>query len=398
MTSISPSIEETVRQVVNEQLNLAIHGPKIGFDDSLRDLGMTSLTCLGLMLNIEDVFGIELPEALLKESTFSSISSIVAAVEGVRNPGSESPTGAGPRATAPVRALLGREVPLDLMMEDRTPVPYAPAVLRERLLELETATREHRLEQRMWESRMFTGDRRVDLFVTAGDSGDASSPVQTLVVLDGSEFVDIMRLPVILDQLVLAGRIPMTAAVFVSPVDWPARRGELLDDTFVDVLADELVPELRAWLGGRWQMGRTTAVGASLGAITAIRAALRRPDCFDGAIALSGPLTDYRLAAPVATTAVARFFLSASREEADIVLDDGFGLLDANARTAKELAAQGHDVRCEYGDGGHTYAAWEAMLPQAVSWMLGAEARYDEGDPGGPSPACSTTSGASSTS
>jgi enterochelin esterase-like enzyme/acyl carrier protein len=398
MTSVRPSVEEIVRQVVNEQLNLAIHGPEIGFDDSLRDLGMTSLTCLGLMLNIEDVFGIELPEALLKESTFSSISSIVAAVDDVRHPGSESLTGAGPRATAPVRALLGGEVQLGHTMEDRTPPPYAPAILRERLLELDAATREHRLEKRMWGSRMFTGDRRVDLFVTAGDSGEASSPVRTLVVLDGSEFVDIMRLPVILDQLVLAGRIPMTAAVFVSPVDRPARRAELLDDTFVDVLADELVPYLRAWLGDRWQMGRTTAVGASLGAITAIRAALRRPDCFDGAIALSGPLTDYRLAAPVATAAVARFFLSASREEADILLDDGFGLLDANARTAKELADQGYDVRCEYGDGGHTYAAWEAMLPQAVSWMLGAERRYDEDDPGGPSPTCSTTRGASSTS
>lgn len=302
------------------------------------------------------------------------------------------------RATAAVRALLGREVPLRLMMENRTPASYAAAILREGLLDLGAAAREHRLEQRMWQSRMFTGDRRVDLFVSAGHPGEPSSPVRTLVVLDGSEFVDIMRLPAILDQLVLAGRIPMTAAVFVSPVEWPARNQELLDDAFVDVLADELVPDLRAWLGDRWQMGRTTAVGASLGAITAIRAALRRPDCFDGAIALSGPLTDHRLAADVATSALARFFLSASREEAAIVLDDDIGLLDANTRTAKELAGQGHDVRCEYGDGGHTYAAWEAMLPHAVSWMLGAERRYRKDDRGGPSPTCSTTNDASSTS
>ena len=299
-----------------------------------------------------------------------------------------------PRATAAVRALLGREVPLRLMMENRTPASYAAAIVRERLLDLGAATREHRLEQRMCRSRIVAGDRRVDVFVSAGQPGEPSSPVRTLVVLDGSEFVDVMRLPAILDRLVLAGAIPMTAAVFVSPVDWPTRRGELLDDAFVGVLADELVPELRAWLGKRWEMGRTTAVGASLGAVTAIRAALRRPDCFDGAIALSGPLSDHRLAASVATDAVARFFLSASREEADILLDDDISLVDANARTAKELADQGHEVRCEYGEGGHTYAAWEAMLPQAVSWMLGAEPlearrlRRTE-------PECSTTSGAS---
>jgi amino acid adenylation domain-containing protein len=277
-----------------------------------------------------------------------------------------------PRATAAVRALLGREVPLRLMMENRTPASYAAAILRERLLDLGAATREQRLQQRTWQSRIFTGDRRVDLFV---GPGEPSSPVHALVVLDGSEFVDVMRLPAVLDRLVLAGRIPMTAAVFVSPVDWPARNGELLDDRFVNVLADELVPELRAWLGDRRQMGRTTAVGASLGAVTAIRAALRRPDCFDGAIALSGPLTDHRLAPAAGTAARARFFLSASREEADIVLDDDISLLDANARTAKELAGQGHEVRSEYGDGGHTYAAWEAMLPHAVAWMLGADRR-----------------------
>jgi amino acid adenylation domain-containing protein len=279
------------------------------------------------------------------------------------------------RATAAVRALLGREVQLRVMMENRTPASYAAAILRDRLPYLSAATREHRLRQRMWRSGMFTGDRRVDLFVSAAQPGEPSSHVRTLVVLDGSEFVDIMRLPAILDQLVLAGRIPMTAAVFVSPVDWPARNRELLDDRLVDVLADELVPNLRAWLGDRWQMGRTTAVGASLGAITAIRAALRRPDCFDGAIALSGPVTDHRLAGPVARRERARFFLSASHEEANIVLDDGVSLLDANTRTAKALASQGHDVRCEYGDGGHTYAAWEAMLPQAASWMLSADRR-----------------------
>lgn len=94
MNTFSPSIEGTVRQVIEEQLNFAIHGSQLGPDDSLWDMGMTSLTCLGLMLNIEDAFGIELPEALLKESTFFSINSIVAAVGGIWIPSSsESLTG-----------------------------------------------------------------------------------------------------------------------------------------------------------------------------------------------------------------------------------------------------------------------------------------------------------------
>lgn len=278
-----------------------------------------------------------------------------------------------PRATAAIRRLLGREAPLRLMMTHRTPAAYAAAILEESAPALGDAYREHRIEQQVWHSRMFPGERRLNLFVSAGKPGP---DMRTLVVLDGSEFVDIMRLPAILDRLVLDGRIPATAVLFVSPTEWAARHRELLDETFVDALADELLPHLRDWLGDRWQGGRTTAVGASLGAITAVRAALRRPECFDGAVGLSGPLTDHRLAPTTATEpSPARFFLSASHEEADTMLDDGISQLDATKRTGEELACRGHVVRCEYGDGGHTYAAWEAMLPQAISWVLGAEQR-----------------------
>jgi enterochelin esterase-like enzyme len=160
--------------------------------------------------------------------------------------------------------------------------------------------------------------------------------------------------------------------VFLSPTTWSARRSELLDDAVVDMLADELLPHLRAWLGDQWRPGRSIALGASLGGITAIRAALRRQDRFAGAVALSAALTDYPLDPPDGQRPdPSRFFLSAGQEEGAITLDDGASLLDATVRVARRLADQGHTVRRAPADGGHTYAAWEAMLPQALSWALG---------------------------
>jgi acyl carrier protein len=76
---------DTVQRIVDKQLNLTVHGYELVPDDDLWNLGMTSLTCLGLMLTIEDTFAIELPEESLKQSTFRSVRSITAAVEGVRN-------------------------------------------------------------------------------------------------------------------------------------------------------------------------------------------------------------------------------------------------------------------------------------------------------------------------
>ncbi|MEU7040962.1 amino acid adenylation domain-containing protein [Streptomyces varsoviensis] len=277
-----------------------------------------------------------------------------------------------PRATAAIRQLLGREVPMRLMMAHRTPADYAAAVLRESAPGPGTAFREDSVAQLRWNGRLFTGARRLDLFLPAGEP---QAIERTLIVLDGSDFVDVMRLPAILAQLALEGRIPATAALFVSPTEWAARNRELLDDAFVDLLADELVPYLRERFGGRWRGGRATALGASLGAVTAVRAALRRPESFEGAVGLSGPLTDHPLApATGAEPPPARFFLSASREEAAAILDNGIDQLDATRRTGADLASRGHTVECAYGEGGHTYAAWEAMLPRALSWALGAGA------------------------
>ena len=284
-----------------------------------------------------------------------------------------------PRATAAIRNLLGREIPLRLMMEHRTPASYAAALALASTPDLAAATREHRLVRETWHSAALGGDRRVDLFVTPGAPDAIVKHV--LVVPDGSEFVDIMRLPALLDRLASEGGIGPTAAVFLSPADSSVRRAELLDPGYVDVLADELLPHLRAWLGARLRAERAVVLGASLGAVVALRAALRRPDRFAGAAALSGPLSEHRLGpgpegpdgtlqGPASTLTSARLFLAAGDAEADLSLDDGLSLLEANQKTAVELDEQGNTVRFEHGAGGHTYAAWEALLPEAVTWTL----------------------------
>lgn len=84
MPAYQPSVADTVRSLVTKQLNLNGYSQDLRPDDNLWSLGMTSLTCLGLMLSIEDTFEIELPEEALKEATFRSINTISAAVESSR--------------------------------------------------------------------------------------------------------------------------------------------------------------------------------------------------------------------------------------------------------------------------------------------------------------------------
>jgi acyl carrier protein len=84
MTIDQGSTVGILRALVVQQLNLSAHGNQPGLEDNLWDLGMTSLTCLGLLLSVEDTFRVELPEDALKESTFRTLTTISAAVEAAR--------------------------------------------------------------------------------------------------------------------------------------------------------------------------------------------------------------------------------------------------------------------------------------------------------------------------
>jgi acyl carrier protein len=85
MTTSQQSTTDTVRRLVDQQLNFTAHAYDLGPDDDLWRLGMTSLTCLGLMLAVEDTLGIEFPEDALKQSTFRTVNTITAAVDGARD-------------------------------------------------------------------------------------------------------------------------------------------------------------------------------------------------------------------------------------------------------------------------------------------------------------------------
>ncbi|MBV8461764.1 MAG: acyl carrier protein [Acidimicrobiales bacterium] len=74
------SIDETIRSVLGEHARLAVDLDRIGDDTDLFGAGMTSHASVNVMLAIEDAFGIEFPEHMLKKSTFESIAAIRAGI------------------------------------------------------------------------------------------------------------------------------------------------------------------------------------------------------------------------------------------------------------------------------------------------------------------------------
>jgi acyl carrier protein len=73
-------ITEEIRRVLREHARLVIDVDDLSDDDDLFRLGMTSHASVSVMLALEDAFGVEFPEQMLRRRTFESIGSIRQAI------------------------------------------------------------------------------------------------------------------------------------------------------------------------------------------------------------------------------------------------------------------------------------------------------------------------------
>lgn len=83
MTDLSEhtkTVRDRVRQVVGESAHLGIDISALDDQNDLFEAGMTSHASVNLMLGLEEAFGIEFPEAMLRKSTFASVQAIEAAL------------------------------------------------------------------------------------------------------------------------------------------------------------------------------------------------------------------------------------------------------------------------------------------------------------------------------
>jgi acyl carrier protein len=75
-----PMERERIRAIVSEHARLSVDVVQLADDASLYQAGLTSHASVNLMLALEESFGIEFPERMLRRRTFESIATIVGAV------------------------------------------------------------------------------------------------------------------------------------------------------------------------------------------------------------------------------------------------------------------------------------------------------------------------------
>ncbi len=234
-----------------------------------------------------------------------------------------------------------------------------------------------RVEERTIDSAVLGGKRRVWVYTPPGFAADRPGGHDLLVVFDGQVYLGPIPVPTLLDNLLAAGKLPPTVAVFVD--DTADRLGDLANHArFARFVAGELVPWARRSYGASSDPHRATVAGSSAGGLAAAYVGFFHPEAFGRVVSQSGAfwrgnegasepyewLTAQIAAAPRRDV---RFVLEIGGEETHRALRVGPVFRDTNRRLRDALEAKGYRVSYSEIDGAvHEVAHWRSTFADAL--------------------------------
>ncbi|MBL8829761.1 MAG: esterase family protein [Planctomycetaceae bacterium] len=238
------------------------------------------------------------------------------------------------------------------------------------------------------ESTIYPGTRR-DYSVYVPAQYDAQKPACLMVFMDGGGYAKVdgaFRVPVVFDNLIHQGAMPVTVAVFVSPGTIPATKPgakdrsnrsfeyDSLGDRYARFLVEDFLPVATKGLNISTDPRQRAVCGISSGGICAFTAAWERPDQFGKVLSHIGSFTNIR--GGWAYPGLVRK-TKASPKPIKVYMQDGKDDLNnlfgnwplANEDLAAALRFAGYEHQFVMTDGGHSGAWGGDQLHKALRWL-----------------------------
>ena len=237
-----------------------------------------------------------------------------------------------------------------------------------------------------WTSQIYPGAER-DYWVYVPAQYRPEEPAAVMVFQDGERFVNEegrWRVPVVFDNLIHRGEMPVTIGIFVDPGVLPARSGEeqarfnrsyeydALGPRYARFLIEEVLPEVAKAYNLSPDPNLRAIGGSSSGAAAAFTVAWNRPDAFRRVLSFIGSYTGLRGGDGYATLVrkteprPLRVFLQDGSRDLNIYSGNWW---IGNQALASALEYAGYDVRFVQGDRGHDANHGSAILPAALRWL-----------------------------
>jgi enterochelin esterase family protein len=218
------------------------------------------------------------------------------------------------------------------------------------------------------------------------------SPAAVMVFQDGSGHTNLIDpkiyVPTTFDNLIAAGDMPVTVAIFITPgtiTDAQGQRNnrsveyDTVSDTYVRFLIDEMLPEAEKTVKLRHDGASRAITGYSSGAVASFSAAWNRPNEFGKVLVWVGSFQN--LAAGESGIAGAhnypalirrnpgkpiRVFIQGGTRDAE---NQAGSWWLGNVAMAEALEFAGYDYRFVQGTGFHSDKHGRSIFPEALRWL-----------------------------
>jgi gluconolactonase len=236
-------------------------------------------------------------------------------------------------------------------------------------------------------SQIYPGTTR-DYWIYVPAQYTPTKPACVMVFQDGGGMVTDTgewRVPVVFDNLIAKGDMPVTIGVFINPgvltalaPDTQQNRFDrsyeydALGDRYARFLTEEILPEVAKLYNISTDPNDRAIAGSSSGGIAAFNAAWNRPDQFHRVMSFIGSFTNLRGGDELATLIrktepkPLRVFLQDGSADQNIYAGNWFL---ANQEIFSALQYAGYESNFVPGTGAHSGAQGSSILPDALRWL-----------------------------
>ena len=236
------------------------------------------------------------------------------------------------------------------------------------------------------DSKIFPGTTR-DWWVYVPAQYKPEQPASVMVFCDGGGFVKPdgqFRVPVVFDNLIAKGEMPVTIGIFINPGSFPSTNPkekprsnrsfeyDSLGDQYAKFLLEEILPEVSKTYKLTDDPAQRAICGNSSGGICAFTVAWERPDAFRKVVSHIGSFTNIRggYVYPALVRKNERKPLKVFLQDGKNDLDNQFGNWPlSNQDMAASLKFAGYDFTFVFGEGTHSGKHGGAIFPDTMRWL-----------------------------
>lgn len=228
-------------------------------------------------------------------------------------------------------------------------------------------------------SKVYPGTTH-DYWVYVPAQYDPSKPAAVMIFQDGAGYVNETghsRIPIVFDNLIHKGEMPVTIGILISPGILPGRNADeqaryyrsyeydAVTGRYAGFLIDEILPEVGKSYNLTKDPNLRAISGSSSGGNCSFTVAWERPDYFRRVVSFIAGFTHQR-GALILPSQVRKFEGKPLR----IFLQDGTG--DVNIQSNQDMIAalemSGYDAKLVVGSEGHNMKQGGPLMPDALRW------------------------------